>query len=157
LKQPYTRLVIPDESGGYFAEVLELPGCFAEGDQAVDALTSLERAMESWLLAAEEQGLSIPEPTGNHEASGRLLLRLPKSLHRRAGLLAERDGVSLNQFVVSAIAENVGGHTAVSRLENRFSSVLRLALHGQANESSAMRREEWNPTMIANSSQQELN
>jgi hypothetical protein len=35
-------------------------------------------------------------------------LRLPRSLHRQATQLAELDGVSLNQFIVAALAEKVG-------------------------------------------------
>ena len=105
---PYCRVVVPDENGGYSAEVLEMPGCLAQGDTAEEALKNLEGAMQSWVDALEGQGGTVPPPTGDLVASGRLLLRLPKSLHRRATLLAERDGVSLNQFVVNALAEHLG-------------------------------------------------
>ena len=36
-----------------------------------------------------------------------LSLRLPNSLHRRAKALAEKDNISLNQFITLAIAEKV--------------------------------------------------
>ena len=36
-----------------------------------------------------------------------LSLRLPDSLHRRAKALAEKDNISLNQFITLAIAEKV--------------------------------------------------
>lgn len=36
-----------------------------------------------------------------------LSLRLPDSLHRKAKDLAERDGVSINQFVTLAVAEKL--------------------------------------------------
>lgn len=62
LKQPYARILVPDESGGYSAEVLELPGCFAEGETADEAMDALERAAESWIEAALELGQSIPDP-----------------------------------------------------------------------------------------------
>ncbi|TKB31861.1 MAG: toxin-antitoxin system HicB family antitoxin, partial [Mesorhizobium sp.] len=39
---------------------------------------------------------------------GKLVLRMPKSLHQRTALYAERDGVSLNQFIVTCLAEQVG-------------------------------------------------
>jgi hypothetical protein len=42
--------------------------------------------------------------------SGKLVVRLPKSLHRQAALAANREGVSLNQFIVSSIAEQIGGY-----------------------------------------------
>ncbi len=36
-----------------------------------------------------------------------LSLRLPNSLHPRARELAEREGISLNQFVSTAVAEKL--------------------------------------------------
>ena len=36
---------------------------------------------------------------------GSLNLRLPESLHSKIRLLAEQDGVSLNQFILLAVAE----------------------------------------------------
>jgi len=32
LRKPYARVLVPDENGGFFAEILEFPGCFAEGE-----------------------------------------------------------------------------------------------------------------------------
>jgi HicB family len=40
--------------------------------------------------------------------SGRLLLRMPPELHAEAARVAEREGVSLNQFITGALAEAVG-------------------------------------------------
>lgn len=37
----------------------------------------------------------------------RVSLRLPDSLHQRARLLAEQDGVSINHFITLALAEKV--------------------------------------------------
>lgn len=37
--------------------------------------------------------------TGN-DYSGRLLLRMPKTLHQRLAEAAEKEGVSLNQYIV---------------------------------------------------------
>ena len=38
---------------------------------------------------------------------GALSLRLPESLHRKLGEIAEREGVSINQFISSAVAEKM--------------------------------------------------
>src|SRR6266516_2250154 len=40
--------------------------------------------------------------------SGRLLLRMPRSLHEELARASDRDGVSLNQFITSALAAAVG-------------------------------------------------
>jgi predicted transcriptional regulator len=36
-----------------------------------------------------------------------LSLRLPESLHRKLGEVAQREGVSINQFISSAVAEKM--------------------------------------------------
>ncbi len=45
-------------------------------------------------------------PRGKH--SGRLLLRMPKELHGELAQAAAQDGVSLNQFISTALAKAVG-------------------------------------------------
>jgi len=109
LNQPYARILTPDEEyGGYTAEILEFPGCITEGDTANEALENLEAAAEGWIEAALNARQRIPEPLDSQGYGGRVALRLPRSLHRRAVQLAEREGTSLNQFLVAAIAESVG-------------------------------------------------
>src|SRR5229473_2938889 len=108
LRKPYARVLVPDENGGFFAEILEFPGCFAEGETAEQAYEQLEKAAESWIEAALEMNQEIPAPLAGHDYSGKVALRLPKSLHKKAAFIAEQDGVSLNQFFVYAIAERVG-------------------------------------------------
>ena len=108
LKRPYGQLVVPESDGSFRAEIMEFPGCIALGSTPAQALATLEEVAESWIEAALGQGQDIPEPMENLEYSGKLVVRLPKSLHRRAAQAAEREGVSLNSFIVSSIAEQVG-------------------------------------------------
>jgi antitoxin HicB len=116
LKEPYARILIPEEEGGYSAEILEFSGCFAEGETADEAMQALERAADAWIQAALDQGQEIPPPFRNQGYGGKIALRLPKSLHRQATEFAERDGTSLNQFLVSAIAARVGAEEFYNRL-----------------------------------------
>lgn len=50
-------------------------------------------------------------------ARKQVLLRTSRSLHRQAALRAKADGVSLNQWVMEAIAEAVGARGAAERIE----------------------------------------
>jgi len=43
--------------------------------------------------------------------SGRLLLRMPAALHAELARTAEREGVSLNQFITRALADKIGWGT----------------------------------------------
>ena len=100
---PYTTVVtyINDESGFYyFARVLELDGCMSDGKTKEEALKNLQEAMEGWLLVSIEFGDHIPEPVQDGGFSGKFLLRLPKSLHHRLAMEAEKEGVSLNQYAL---------------------------------------------------------
>lgn len=108
LKQPYARMVIPEIDGTYRGEILEFPGCIATGDTPDETLTALEDAARGWLEAAVTLNQNIPDPFDNSEFSGRLVLRISKSLHKKAARLAEREGVSLNQFIAVSLAECVG-------------------------------------------------
>ena len=48
-----------------------------------------------------------------------LNLRLPESLHRQLRELAERDQVSINQFVVLAVAEKIAAMRTLDYIEQR--------------------------------------
>ncbi len=48
-----------------------------------------------------------------------LSLRLPESLHRKIRQLADRDDVSINQFIATAVAEKAAALLTVDYLEER--------------------------------------
>ena len=48
-----------------------------------------------------------------------LSLRLPKSLHEQLREVAQEEGVSVNQFVMLAVAEKVAAISAIEYLEKR--------------------------------------
>jgi antitoxin HicB len=111
LKLPYRKVIRGDAADGFLAEVPELPGCMTDGETAAEALQNLSEAMAAWFESALEHGDPIPEPwdPDARQFSGRLLVRMPRSLHRRLAERAEEEGVSLNQLAVAAIAEQLGG------------------------------------------------
>ncbi len=51
-----------------------------------------------------------------------LSLRLPKSLHEQLKELAQEEGISVNQFVVLAVAEKIASISTIEYLEKRASS-----------------------------------
>jgi predicted RNase H-like HicB family nuclease len=109
LKQPYARVITPAPEGGYTAAVVEFPGCVTQGETVEDAYANLEDAARGWLEAVVEAHQPVPQPlTTEGDFSGKVVLRLPKSLHGKASRSAEREDVSLNTFLVTAIAQYVG-------------------------------------------------
>jgi predicted RNase H-like HicB family nuclease len=123
LNAPYVRMLIPDsEEGGYIAEVLELPGCVTDGETPQEALRNLEEAMTGWIRASLDHGKPIPEPVGMKEYSGHFPLRMSTELHRAAALRAMQEEVSLNQWIVKAIAAQVAEENLVEDLAEQVAA-----------------------------------
>jgi len=120
LQQPYARIVIPEEKGGYHAEILEFPGCYAQGESVGEAYKNLEKAAGAWIEASLANGQMIPEPSSALGYSGNVLLRLPRSIHRQAAKMAERDRTSLNQYLLSAVSARVGADEFYNVLVTQF-------------------------------------
>ncbi|MCZ6781203.1 MAG: toxin-antitoxin system HicB family antitoxin [Nitrospirae bacterium] len=107
LRLPYERVLLPEEEGGYSAYITEFEGCIAEGETADEALHNLNQVAIVWISTEQEAGREIPEAWNLQEFSGKLLLRLPKSLHRELARQAGREGISLNQYVVQKLSAGV--------------------------------------------------
>ena len=105
---PYTRELIPEPEGGWFVRIKELPGCMSQGESADDALVMIEEAIKGWLEVELSKGAAIPEPRLDEEFSGKFVVRIPKSLHRKASEIAAVENVSLNQWIGTTLAEAVG-------------------------------------------------
>lgn len=95
-----------EEDGGYIAIVPDIPGCSAFGETEEEALHEVKRAVQSCLEALRAEGRPIPEPSGIPQASGRITLRMPKSLHARLAMESRAEGVSLNQYMLYKLARS---------------------------------------------------
>jgi len=71
-----------------------------------------------------------------------LSLRLPKSLHEQLRELAQEDGISVNQFVVLAVAEKVASISTIEYLEKRAKRGSREKLLAILNRAPAIEPEE---------------
>ena len=106
--RPYTRELVPNEDGTWFARIIEFPGCMTEGKTRMKALANLDDAMVDWLVVHLEDGDPIPEPLTAENFSGKFLVRVSKTLHRDLSVRAELEGISLNQFVSTQLARAIG-------------------------------------------------
>ncbi len=117
----------PDE--GVLAFIGEWPDCFAAGRTREEAIVELDRTMRELVAYRLERELDIPEPgTG---FSGRVLLRLPRKLHHDAERRATLEGVSLNTWLTTAIARELGPVPAEASLRVRhlLESAVRYKAH----------------------------
>lgn len=102
-----------EDGPGWFARVVEWPGCMTQAENYSELSEMIEDAMFAWAETCLEEGLEIPEPRPVETYSGKFVVRVPKSLHWELVECAERDGVSLNAFVNVALAKAVGEKKAL--------------------------------------------
>jgi predicted RNase H-like HicB family nuclease len=93
-----------EEDGVYVARCLELPSLAAHGPSPESALAEIRSVVAIVVEDLGSTGESIPEPFGSRAYSGKLILRLPRSLHRDVAIRAAEEGVSLNQYLLSRLA-----------------------------------------------------
>jgi RNA polymerase sigma-B factor len=93
-----------ESEGGWSARVDELPGCEAHGATPDEAVRAVEEATERWIADAVAHKREIPKPRSAASHSGRLMLRMPQSLHSELAHAAQLEDVSLNQFITSILA-----------------------------------------------------
>ena len=107
MELPYTKMIkeINDDSGHYYyGWILELDGCQSTGETLEELMESLKEAMEGYIEVKLERELPIPLPQQDESYSGKFVLRLPKSLHKRLTIEASNEGVSLNQWACYKLA-----------------------------------------------------
>ena len=100
-----------DDGGGYLAVVPSLRGCMSDGETVEDALTNVSDAIKCWIETAEELGREIPKPDeykSDDDFSGKLLLRVPKYIHKMITERALKENCSINQLIQSYISMGLG-------------------------------------------------
>lgn len=101
------ELFFEPEEKCWYAEFPELQGCLAHGATKEEALSNAVKAKDAWIEAAFETGRDIPEPRPEIEYSGRFLLRVPKSLHKKLADEAQREGTSINRLAIQVLSEEL--------------------------------------------------
>lgn len=97
----------------WLAEIEELPNCSARGATPEEAVRRVWDAAEGRLGQAKERegGGDGKQPTTAARHSGKLLVRMPATLHDELARAAESEGVSLNQLITGALAGAVEWRT----------------------------------------------
>lgn len=97
---------VNEERGAYyFGKIAELEGCHTDAETVEELMEELEEVKEEYLKIKLEHGDLIPEP--NDMPSGRIVLRMPKTLHWRLAAEAAQEGVSLNQYMIYKLSQGL--------------------------------------------------
>lgn len=102
----------------YVGRVAEFPNIssFEETYGAAHAL--IIDSIQTLKNIADEAGAEfpLPYPAPSDEFSGRVTLRLPRSLHAKVSMIATQEDISVNQYLVAAIATHVGEVDGIGRV-----------------------------------------
>ena len=113
---PYTITITQDDDGHgiyYTARILELPGLIMTGDSPEEAFNELESVKREWIETYIKLGNKMPLPLKQRKYSGKVILRMPPSLHENLVKIAKLEGVSFNQYMVSALSKSAGRAEAI--------------------------------------------
>lgn len=92
-------VVWSEEDAAFIGRVAEFGSLGAHGSTQEKALKEIRKVVEFVIEEMTDSGEKIPEPISKRRFSGKLNLRMPEQLHRRLSLEAEREGISLNQWI----------------------------------------------------------
>ena len=120
------NLAWSEEDSCYVANVTEFPGLSAFGESPEEAVEEAKIAVEGFLKVYQEDGCPIPKPATLKPFSGQTRLRLPKNLHATLNQEAQKEGVSLNTYLVSLLSER---HVS-KKLEKELSDLKNIVLSG---------------------------
>lgn len=114
------KAISKEDGGGWLAEINELKGCIADGENKSEALENLETAKRLWIETALKRKITIPLPEKDdfEDYSGKLTLRMPKSLHQKISQMASKEDISINQYILSTISFNLGQKELLNKIES---------------------------------------
>jgi predicted HicB family RNase H-like nuclease len=119
--ETYTITIRKEEDDGaffYVGRVAEFPNISAYEDTFEAARTLVIDAIQTLKKIADEtrSEFPLPYPAPSDEFSGRVTLRLSKTLHAKVSRLAAQEDTSVNQYLVTAIAYYAGEANGVSKV-----------------------------------------
>ena len=105
-----------DEDQEYMATCPAFSGLSAFGATEEEALHEAKIALDGFIQTYQANRMALPEPIVRTSYSGKLQLRLEKTLHRLTSQAAEAQGVSLNTYIADAVQAKVSGEQVAHRI-----------------------------------------
>lgn len=106
------------------ASASEWQGLLSYGETYTQAYEEIIDAIETAMQLNGELGHQDPQPAARSpEASGKLMLRLPRSLHGALSAAAEGEGTSLNQWICAVLSFHQGSRFGAEHGDQIWHSV----------------------------------
>lgn len=116
----YPYRVEPDEESGYVIVYPDLPGCMTQVEDAAEIGPMAEEIKALWLETARAHGMNIPPASPTPSYSGKLEVRVPRTLHRDLAESAAREKIGLDEYVTMLLARR----DSMARIEQRLGELL---------------------------------
>ena len=107
LSMPYKSMIYSTGDSGntaFFAEILEIEGCCAEGATPAEAYDALRGEMAIHLQMYLNKGMVPPMPKPVKSRNVKVLVRMPASLQHRLAMTAKAENVSINQLIINKLS-----------------------------------------------------
>ena len=102
------RPLTAQEGGGFLISYPDFSECISDGETVEEAFRNGQAVLEETIAALSVKALPIPAPNSGGIASGKFVVRVPKTIHAHLTTRAKTEGVSLNTLVVTFIAQGLG-------------------------------------------------
>lgn len=119
------NLLWSDEDQGFIVTCPDFPGLSAFGDTPEEALAEARVALDLFVESLQASGVQLPKPTQNVDYSGQVRLRMPRSLHHSLVQKADLEGVSLNTWLITLLAERNATAKLVDKVCKKIEGVER--------------------------------
>ena len=107
LSMPYKSMIYSTDDEGntsFFAEILELEGCCAEGSTPAEAYDALREEMAIHLQMYFNKGITPPMPKPANNRNVKVLVRMPASLQHKLAITAKAENISINQLIINKLS-----------------------------------------------------
>ena len=112
------RPLSTEEGGGYLISFPDFAECISDGESVDEAIENGLDALKATIAALKSKKLPVPAPNSGGVASGKLVARVPKTVHAQLATRARAEGVSLNALVLTFIAQGLGGSGSKARAKS---------------------------------------
>ncbi|MFN8441599.1 MAG: toxin-antitoxin system HicB family antitoxin [Caldilineaceae bacterium] len=99
------RVTWSDEDNEYVGLCAEFPSLSWLSNTPEDALSGIRSVVADVVVDMQKNQEPIPEPISTKQFSGRFVVRVPPSVHRRLALEAAESGVSLNRLASAKLSQ----------------------------------------------------
>ena len=109
LSLPYKSMIFSTGDTGdtaFFAEILELEGCCADGVTPAEAYEALREEMAIHLQMYLNKNIAPPLPKPTRKQNVKVLVRMPASLQHRLAITAKAENISVNQLIINKLSSS---------------------------------------------------